>query len=228
MLFSFKSLVVLEGSAGGRLTFSGDTRYRDETPGTGGTRTPLPWTQPAAERARIILACADGMSNAAVAGHVGVQAKTVGKWRRKFAAEGLAGLQDAGRTGRPKADLVLSRVWRRTVRDHQGAVEAAVVTVRTTVLHPRPLESVGGRQESYQGEPGSRHGLLGTVSGTPSWAIDWADSSSGGAGTAALPWRQSRSATKTPGPVSPQSCSGVNPRSCSSIDHYRNGLPRDE
>ncbi|MET8748405.1 helix-turn-helix domain-containing protein [Streptomyces sp. NPDC004728] len=48
------------------------------------------------------------MSNAAVGRLVGVQAKTVGKWRRKFAAEGLAGLQDAGRIGRPKADLVLS------------------------------------------------------------------------------------------------------------------------
>ncbi|MGW0633333.1 IS630 family transposase [Streptomyces sp. NPDC002758] len=62
----------------------------------------------AAERARIILACADGMSNAAAARHADVQAKTVGKWRRKFAAEGMAGLQDAGRIGRPKADLVLT------------------------------------------------------------------------------------------------------------------------
>ncbi|MEE1838551.1 IS630 family transposase [Streptomyces sp. JV190] len=66
------------------------------------------WDRRAAERARIILACADGMSNAAVGRLVDVQAKTVGKWRRKFAAEGLAGLQDAGRIGRPKADLVLS------------------------------------------------------------------------------------------------------------------------
>jgi transposase len=66
------------------------------------------WDRRAAERARIILACADGMSNAAAGRRVGVQAKTVGKWRRKFAAEGLAGLQDAGRIGRPKADLVLS------------------------------------------------------------------------------------------------------------------------
>ncbi|WP_079198167.1 IS630 family transposase [Streptomyces sp. CB03911] len=66
------------------------------------------WDRRAAERARIILACADGMSNAAAAKLVGVQAKTVRKWRGKFAVEGLAGLQDAGRIGRPKADLVLS------------------------------------------------------------------------------------------------------------------------
>nr|WP_280698109.1 helix-turn-helix domain-containing protein [Kitasatospora sp. GP82] len=66
------------------------------------------WDRRAAERARIIPACADGMSNAAAARHVDVQAKTVSKWRRKFAVERLAGLQDAGRIGRPKADLVLS------------------------------------------------------------------------------------------------------------------------
>ncbi|MFG2825186.1 hypothetical protein ACGFX4_37895, partial [Kitasatospora sp. NPDC048365] len=44
--------------ADGRLTFSGDTRYRDETPGMGGTRTPLPWTQPE-EREREITAQAE-------------------------------------------------------------------------------------------------------------------------------------------------------------------------
>ncbi|WP_371503102.1 IS630 family transposase [Kitasatospora sp. NBC_00374] len=70
------------------------------------------WDRRAAERARIILACADGMSNAAAAKLVGVQDKTVRKWRGKFAAEGLTGLQDAGRIGRPKADLVLSEAER--------------------------------------------------------------------------------------------------------------------
>ncbi|WP_424860478.1 helix-turn-helix domain-containing protein [Streptomyces sp. MMS24-I29] len=60
-----------------------------------------------AEKARIILACADGMSNTRVARLVGVQAKTVGKWRRVFAAERMAGLEDAGWIGRPKADLIL-------------------------------------------------------------------------------------------------------------------------
>ncbi|MFD8560761.1 helix-turn-helix domain-containing protein, partial [Streptosporangium canum] len=66
------------------------------------------WDRRAAERARIVLACADGMSNAAAARLVDVQAKTVSKWRRTFATERLAGLQDAGRIGRPKADLVLN------------------------------------------------------------------------------------------------------------------------
>ncbi|WP_164494515.1 helix-turn-helix domain-containing protein, partial [Streptomyces sp. ADI92-24] len=64
------------------------------------------------EKARIILACADGLSNAGVARVVGVQAKTVGKWRRAFATERMAGLEDAGRIGRPKADLVLDEAER--------------------------------------------------------------------------------------------------------------------
>lgn len=66
-----------------------------------------------AEKARIVLACTDGMSNVAVARLVGVQAKTVGKWRRAFAAERMAGLEDAGWIGPPKADLVLDDAERR-------------------------------------------------------------------------------------------------------------------
>ncbi|WP_408990362.1 helix-turn-helix domain-containing protein [Streptomyces shenzhenensis] len=75
-------------------------------------RTGLPHRR-SAEKARIILACADGMSNAAVARAVGVQARTVGKWRRTFAAERMAGLEDTGWIGRPKADLVLDDAERR-------------------------------------------------------------------------------------------------------------------
>ena len=40
-----------------------------------------------ADRARIILACAEGMSNAAAARELGVAVKSVSKWRRSFAAE---------------------------------------------------------------------------------------------------------------------------------------------
>nr|WP_229580579.1 IS630 family transposase [Rhodococcus rhodochrous] len=61
-----------------------------------------------AERARIVLACAEGASNAGVARDLDLAVATVAKWRRKFAADRLDGLADAGRTGRPKAELVLS------------------------------------------------------------------------------------------------------------------------
>ncbi|MGW5259311.1 IS630 family transposase [Streptomyces sp. NPDC004012] len=89
----------------------------------------------AAERARIILACADGMSNVAVGRLVDVQAKTVGKWRRKFAAEGLAGLQDAGRIGRPKAELVLSEAERdQLVRWARRAKTAQFLALRAKIV----------------------------------------------------------------------------------------------
>ena len=52
-------------------------------------------------RAQIVLAAAAGMNNAAIAGQVGVHVDTVRKWRRRFAATGLAGLKDAPRSGRP-------------------------------------------------------------------------------------------------------------------------------
>lgn len=75
------------------------------------------------------------MSNAAVAGHVGVQAKTAGKWRRKFAAEGLAGLQDAGRIGRPKTDLVLSDAERdQLVRWVRRAKTAQYLALRARIV----------------------------------------------------------------------------------------------
>ena len=50
----------------------------------------LPWL---AERARIVLACAEpGSGVARVAAELGSTRMTVRKWRRRFAGEGLAGL----------------------------------------------------------------------------------------------------------------------------------------
>ncbi|MFA3843914.1 IS630 family transposase [Streptomyces aureus] len=61
----------------------------------------------AAERARIILACADGESNTAVAAGFGMSAQTVRKWRSRFVARRMAGLVDEPRPGRRKPELVL-------------------------------------------------------------------------------------------------------------------------
>jgi len=52
-------------------------------------------------RAQIVIAAAGGSSNAAIAAQVGTHVDTVRKWRRRFAAAGLAGLKDAPRSGRP-------------------------------------------------------------------------------------------------------------------------------
>jgi transposase len=59
-----------------------------------------------AERARIVVACADGASNTAVAAEWGLTTMTVGKWRSRFARHRLAGLADHPRPGRRKPDLV--------------------------------------------------------------------------------------------------------------------------
>ena len=54
------------------------------------------------ERARIVLAVADGLGTSGAARGVGVSRPTVIKWRDRFAEHGLAGLGDEPRPGRPK------------------------------------------------------------------------------------------------------------------------------
>src|ERR1700735_5707498 len=62
-----------------------------------------------AERARIVLACAEPESGVArVAAELGSTRMTVRKWRRRFAEEGLAGLADHDRPGRPGAEPVVT------------------------------------------------------------------------------------------------------------------------
>jgi transposase len=54
------------------------------------------------ERARIVLAVADGAGTSGTAQALGVSRPTVIKWRDRFAANGIAGLDDDPRSGRPK------------------------------------------------------------------------------------------------------------------------------
>ncbi|GAA1315533.1 IS630 family transposase [Saccharothrix xinjiangensis] len=53
-------------------------------------------------RARIVLAAADGRSNAGIARELRIVEDTVRKWRRRFRHEGLPGLADRPRSGRPR------------------------------------------------------------------------------------------------------------------------------
>ncbi len=55
-----------------------------------------------AQRSRMVLLAAEGLSNRAIASQVGVSSATVGLWRRRFADKGLAGLEEAPRGGRPR------------------------------------------------------------------------------------------------------------------------------
>jgi transposase len=90
-----------------------------------------------AERARIVLACADGRSNAAVAVGLGVTSSTVAKWRGRFAGGRLAGLADEPRSGRRKAELVLTEAerveltrWARRAKTAQFLALRAKIVLR--------------------------------------------------------------------------------------------------
>ncbi len=55
-----------------------------------------------AQRSRIVLDCAAGETNTAIARRVGVSIPTVRRWRGRFAERGLDGLLDEPRPGRPR------------------------------------------------------------------------------------------------------------------------------
>ena len=54
-------------------------------------------------RARIVLMAADGMTNTDIAPKVGLSKGMVGIWRRRFLSQGVEGLQDEPRPGRPRS-----------------------------------------------------------------------------------------------------------------------------
>jgi len=54
-----------------------------------------------AQRARIVLLAAEGVSNAEIGRRVGVSRPTVLTWRGRYEQSGIAGLGDLDRSGRP-------------------------------------------------------------------------------------------------------------------------------
>jgi putative transposase len=73
------------------------------------------------QRAKIVLACAEGAPNTEVAECLGTHKATVGLWRRRFVARRIAGLYDERRPGKP-----------RTIDDER------VAELIHTTLHKRP------------------------------------------------------------------------------------------
>ena len=73
------------------------------------------------QRARIVLACAEGESHVAIASRLGISKMTVGKWRRRYLEQGIEGLQEEERPGRP--------------RTHDDERVAEVIN---TALHSKP------------------------------------------------------------------------------------------
>src|SRR2546429_8464634 len=70
-------------------------------------------------RARIVLACAEGRSNIAVAARLGISRTTVRKWRSRFLARRLDGLGDEPRPGvaRTITDAQVEEVVVRTLEE---------------------------------------------------------------------------------------------------------------
>jgi transposase len=56
-----------------------------------------------AQRARIVLLAAEGVSNTEIAERVGVSRPTVISWRSRYDRRGIAGLVDEPRPGRPRS-----------------------------------------------------------------------------------------------------------------------------
>src|ERR1700746_545609 len=73
--------------------------------------------QALAQRARIILAAANGSTNTEIAARLGVIKQTVGKWRTRFLNKRLDGLLDEPRPGTPRrlSDAEIERVLTMTL-----------------------------------------------------------------------------------------------------------------
>jgi DNA-directed RNA polymerase specialized sigma24 family protein len=53
------------------------------------------------ERAQVVLAAAEGLSAREIAERVGCSEKLAGRWRARYERDGMKGLGDAPRSGRP-------------------------------------------------------------------------------------------------------------------------------
>jgi transposase len=110
-------------------------------------------------RARIVLACAEGLNNQAVAAKLQVTAQTVGTWRERFRTGGLNALGDLPRPGQPrqitdaKVEAVVTRTlekrpknathWStRTMAESSGLSQSAIVRIwRAFGLKPHLQEN---------------------------------------------------------------------------------------
>jgi DNA-binding CsgD family transcriptional regulator len=62
------------------------------------------YTRPHREvlRAKLVLMAAEGKTNTEIGEQLGMSRESVGRWRKRFCEEGLDGLKDKARPGRPR------------------------------------------------------------------------------------------------------------------------------
>ena len=96
------------------------------------------------ERAGIVLACADSAEgNSGVAAELGLSVETVRKWRSRFTESGTAGLADAPRPGRRKADLVLTGAEREQLARWARRGKTSQVLALRAKIHGKSAERHG-------------------------------------------------------------------------------------
>src|SRR6516164_4753507 len=80
-------------------------------------------------RVRIILLSADGLSNKDIAARLHLNQMTVGLWRRRFLKQGLTGLHEELRPGRPRSipDEKVATLIRRTCEPNPKTTRTGVV-----------------------------------------------------------------------------------------------------
>ena len=117
-------------------------------------------------RARIVLLAADGVGTNEIATRTGASKPTVIGWKKRYAAEGLAGLEDRPKPGRPKTvdevAVVLATLepppqrlgvthWSsRLMADHLGGISHVWVAAIWKRWGLQPDDSVSGRRTWFR------------------------------------------------------------------------------
>lgn len=133
------------------------------------------------QRARIVLRCADSTSLTAIARELGVHPTMVGKWRRRFLAQGIEGLRDEFRPGAPRkitdadiakilvltlnADSDETMPWSRRSIGRAVGVSADSIGRIWQAFDIKPQRKLGRRGSECieaQGEPLAQSAVLGT------------------------------------------------------------------
>ena len=103
------------------------------------------------ERSRIVLMAAGGMTNTAIARELGTNTDKVGRWRRRYADEGLKGIEKE----RPRGG------------NHGGRCPKAQAALRTEIIRrttqERPPDATHWSCRSMAGAVGTTHSFVNTV-----------------------------------------------------------------
>lgn len=117
------------------------------------------------QRARIVLAVAEGAGTTATADRVGVTRPTVIKWRDRYAERGIAGLVDQPRPGRPKIiddRAIIAPRWIRHPRSWGSLIgpRGCWADSSESLMPPSPAPGAGTVSNRGGGKPSSSPPIL--------------------------------------------------------------------